>query len=125
MSKEQSLYEKMGGTYVEVDGILYPNISQPEEENQFIGKYGFIWMDYMKVQYPSRYIHLKRMGQLQERASEVNEEAYALLDAMEKKYLKKHVKEAGASTMLQWELRKRIREQAEEIVISDVVHCYH
>ena len=26
MSEELSLYEAMGGTYTEVDGILYPNI---------------------------------------------------------------------------------------------------
>ena len=31
MSKEESLFEAMGGTYRSVDGILYPNISFLQE----------------------------------------------------------------------------------------------
>ena len=26
MSREKSIFEQMGGTYTEIDGILYPNI---------------------------------------------------------------------------------------------------
>ncbi len=31
MSRELSTYEAMGGTYTEVDGVLYPNIKVSEE----------------------------------------------------------------------------------------------
>ena len=43
MSREKSIFEQMGGTYTEKDGILYPNIHIGEEEteamqNTFSGK---------------------------------------------------------------------------------------
>ena len=31
MSRELSIYETMGGTYTEVDGVFYPNIVVSEE----------------------------------------------------------------------------------------------
>ena len=34
MSKEESLFEAMGGTYRSVDGILYPDISFLQEVNE-------------------------------------------------------------------------------------------
>ena len=32
MTKEQSLYEQIGGTYIEKDGVLYPNLSMEQEQ---------------------------------------------------------------------------------------------
>ena len=50
MSRELSLYEAMGGTYTEVDGILYPNIAVDDKRSDMdsvisttdIGKYGHL-----------------------------------------------------------------------------------
>ena len=50
MSRELSLYEAMGGTYTEIDGVFYPDISieeiKPDGDfgvtNADIGKYGLI-----------------------------------------------------------------------------------
>lgn len=62
MSREESLFEAMGGTYRSVDGILYPNISflqermiletDDEVECLDIGKYGLIWISFMKEIHP-------------------------------------------------------------------------
>lgn len=41
MSRELSIYEAMGGTYTEVDGVLYPDITISEKEEVWVGKYGF------------------------------------------------------------------------------------
>lgn len=45
MCKEKSIFEQMGGTYTEIDSILYPNLIIGNEEteamsNTFSGKYG-------------------------------------------------------------------------------------
>ena len=45
MGREKSIFEQMGGTYTEKDGILYPNIFIGEEQTEamqdtFSGKYG-------------------------------------------------------------------------------------
>ena len=34
MSKEKTIFEQMGGTYTEIDGILYPNIRVEQEETE-------------------------------------------------------------------------------------------
>lgn len=70
----------MGGTYTEVDGVLYPDITVSEEPEVWVGKYGLIWMDYMKANHTERYRHHIRMGTLKTKAFEVNEEAYEMLD---------------------------------------------
>ena len=51
MSNELSIYEAMGGTYTEVDGLFYPDITVSEESDisrGMVGKYGLLWIDYMK-----------------------------------------------------------------------------
>lgn len=107
MSRELSLYEAMGGTYTEVDGILYPNIGMDDKQSDVdlaiatidIGKYGHLWISYMKENHPDRYRYHIRMGQLQMKAKEVNEEAYEMMDGIVEKYLVKHKPGDTHSTM--------------------------
>lgn len=42
MKKELLLFEQRGGTYTEVDGILYPNMVLKPEKNIMVGKYGTV-----------------------------------------------------------------------------------
>ena len=106
MSNEISLFEKLGGTYTEVEGILYPNIGMDDTDTKSdtasvvaaadIGKYGHLWICYMKENHPDRYRHHVRMGQLHIKAKEVNEEAYEMLDRIVGKYLAKHKPERAS-----------------------------
>lgn len=53
-TKDLSLFEQMGGTYTEKDGFLYPNLSMEQESEQItVGKYGLLWISYMKETYPT------------------------------------------------------------------------
>lgn len=102
MSRELSTYEAMGGAYTEVDGILYPNIGMDDTDTKSdmvsivtaadIGKYGHLWIFYLKENHPDRYYHHIRMGQLYIKAKEVNEEAYKMLDMVVEKYLARGTK---------------------------------
>ena len=125
MSKELSTYEAMGGTYTEVDGVLYPNIVVSEEANVWVGKYGLLWMDYMKSNHADRYRHHIRMGTLNTKAFEVNEEAYEMLERIANRYLAKYKPQNSASTMEMWRLREQAKQMAEEVVLSDIVRQYH
>ena len=125
MSREISTYEAMGGTYIEVDGVLYPNIVVSEESDVWVGKYGLLWIDYMKFNYAERYRHHIRMGTLNSKAFEVNEEAYEMLERIANRYLAKHKPQNSASTMEMWRLREQAKQMAEEVVLSDVVRKYH
>lgn len=125
MSREISTYEAMGGTYTEVDGVLYPNIVVSEKANAWVGKYGLLWIDYMKFNYAEGYRHHIRMGTLNSKAFEVNEEAYEMLERIANRYLAKHKPQNSASTMEKWRLREQAKQMAEEVVLCDIVRQYH
>ena len=39
----------LGGTYIEIDGLLYPNlVMEGEDVNAFSGKFGDLWKHYME-----------------------------------------------------------------------------
>ena len=83
MSEEKSIFEAIGIQYEEKDGLLYPIFSEEvSTESIHVGKYGDLWMGYLKVNHPDRYCHLSRFGKLMSKAVEVNEDAYEMLTAL-------------------------------------------
>lgn len=123
---EQTLFEKLGVQYREKDGILYPLITvEIKEEDADIGKYGRLWMKYIQSEYPQRYRSLVRFGELHNKAVEVNEVAYELLEDIENEWLKKHKPKNKNSFMELYRLRTQARLVAEEVVLHDVVNCFH
>lgn len=125
MKKEISIFEQMGGSYTEVDGIFYPNLVVKPEKKVVVGKYGTIWMRFMEEKYPIRYLELHVNGELRVKAAEVNEEAREVLDTMVQAYLKKHKPKKPDSTMEMWRLREQARAIAEEFILEDIVCRFH
>ena len=121
-----TLFEELEVSYREEDGLFYPNISMDEEKTDIItGKYGDLWMRFMKENCPERYRHFIRLGELRMRASEVNEDAYEMLYGIMAAFLATHVVNVPKSTMENWKLREQAKQIAEEIVLHDIVYCYH
>lgn len=125
MSRELSTFEEMGGTYRSGDGVFYPKIVVSEKVDVWVGKYGLLWIDYMKSNHAERYRHHIRMGTLNSKAFEVNEEAYEMLDRIANQYLAKHKPSNEASAMEMWRLREQAKQMAEEVVLRDIVRQYH
>lgn len=124
MSK--TIFEKLGIPYEERDGIFYPVLEAgTEHKNTDAGKYGRMWIQYMKDEYPVRYRSLVRFAELEERAAEVNETAYELLDDIENSWLKKHKTKNPSSFTEQLKLKTQARMMAEEMVLADVVMQFH
>ena len=120
---EETLFEKLGVKYIEKDGIFYPLITSGGEENsKDVGKYGRIWMDYIQKE---RYRSLVRFGELHDKATEVNEVAYELLEDIENEWLHKHKPKQSNSFVEMYRLRTQARMIAEEVVLHDVVNCFH
>ena len=119
--------EELGIEYTECDGILYPVISVGTEKNLLntIGKYGRMWVAFMKNSHPDRYRSLVRFGRLQEKATQIDEEAYELLDSIEEKWLKHHKPVDGNSFAEMYRLRTQVRLMAEEVVLEQIVNRYH
>lgn len=126
MRSDLSIFEQMGGTYIEKDGLYYPNLSVEQMQEYIqVGKYGLLWISYMKGNHLDRYRHHIRMGQLQSKAAEANEEAYQMLDTIMNRYLQKHKPVNPNSTMEMWRLREQAKQTAEEEVYETVVYRFY
>lgn len=77
MGEKLTIFEQLGGSYIEKDGLFYPVFDVSTIKNKKIGagKYGHMWLGYMRECYPDRYRNLLRRGILDIKASEINEEA--------------------------------------------------
>lgn len=122
----KTLFEKLRVKYIEKDGIFYPLITLGgEDKNTDVGKYGYMWIDYIRTEYPHRYRSLERFGELHDKAAEVNEVAYELLEDIEKEWLGEHKPKQTNSFVEMYRLRTQARMIAEEVVLHDVVNCFH
>ena len=119
--------EKLGIEYTERDGIFYPVFSVGTEKKlqNTIGKYGRMWVAFIKNSYTDRYRSLVRFGRLLEKAAQIDEEAYELLDSIEEGWLKHHKPVDGNSFVEMYRLRMQARMMAEEVVLEQIVNRYH
>ena len=126
MNEEKSLFDSMGVRYEEREGLFYPVIAEVEiQEPIHVEKYGHLWMNFMKENHTDRYRHLLRFGKLMTKATEIDEEAYQLLDSITEKYLKSHPPKDCSSTMEMWRLREEAKRIAEEVIFQDIVNQFH
>ncbi|MBO5144323.1 MAG: TnpV protein [Lachnospiraceae bacterium] len=112
--------------YVEKDGILYPLLTIPADmELSAVGKYGLLWLTYIKENHKGRFRTLTRLGCVNRTAHKVNEEAYEMLDVMISQHMRKHLPVNLGSTIEMWKLREQAKTVAEETVLMDIVYQYH
>lgn len=64
------------------------------------------------------------VGELHDKAAEVNEVAYELLEDIEKEWLGEHKPKQANSFVEMYRLRTQARIIAEEVVLHDVVNCF-
>lgn len=115
-------------TYHEgADGMLYPNLTLPEEKVTLtnLGRFAVRAAQYLEENHRERYLTLVRFGKLAEKMQEVEEEAYQMMEVLENDYLKKNPPKNPESTMEMWQLREQAKMQAEEIVMKEVVLKFH
>ena len=112
----------------EVEGLLYPDIELPENQDQELlrlGKYGRMALHYLEEMEPARYRTLYRFGILPERMKEVDTEANQLMEELQNKYLLSHKPQNPSSTMEIWKIREQAKMYAEEIVLNQIVLKFH
>ena len=108
---------------IQMHGLFYPNlvIGQEENVNAFFGKFGDLWKQYMKENHPERYRLLVRLGNLNQTATEVNEDAYEKMDTITSSYKKKHQAKDRNSTMEMCRINQQANMMAETIGRGDDV----
>ena len=125
MKDTKTIYEQLGGTYREEKGNLVPDVELPEQEP--IGKYGKMHLDYLKQHRRGRYSALLGEGRLNAYLADVDEQAHEMLSSLTVELAKtqgidEHLK---ATDQIRWvQMMNNVRSQAEEIVIKEIVLCH-
>ena len=121
----ESPYETLGGTYREENGHLIPNVNLPEQTDYQIGKYGRMYLDYIKQHRRGRYTTLLTEGKLNARLHEIDLEANEMLETI----IPRLANERGIDEdlkvrdMLRWVAEmNNIKANAEKIVLREVIY---
>ena len=129
MSREFTLIAKLGVEFEEQDGLFYPLVNGAVSgdcvKTKDIGKYGHLWINFMKEAYPERYRSLMRFGLLEEKAVAVNEDAYEMLCGMEEQLLANSEVDEEDMFAERYALRVQVRMLVDEIVLREVVNVFH
>ncbi len=112
-------------TYTERNGIMYPDLSLPEQTNYPIGKYGRMRLDYLKKHRRSTYTTLLTSCTLNQHLYETEQEAKRQLDLTLSRLVKERgiIEELKASNPLLWiQEMNNAKQSAEEIMLNEVIY---
>ena len=123
---EQSLYEKLGGSYTKVGDFLLPNLTIDGSEQQAFGKYGRMRKRYLKEYRRVLYTNLLVADKLDQHLAEIDKACEERMELLTSQMAKREgVTEAlKAANQMEWVRRMNsIRNRAEEIVLHELVYC--
>lgn len=120
---EQSIYEKFGGTYSEVNGYLIPNVIVTDSSPT--GKWGRMRKKYLQEQHPLVFSELLLSEQLYPHLIEIDEACRDRLALIERQMAEREgvTEELKAADQMKWvRCMENIRSRAEEIVLSELIY---
>ena len=121
----KSLYEQLSGTYhVGQDGLLYPDLLPPSEDEPHYGKYGRMRRTYLKEHHEGLYTGLLLTGKLNAHQNEIDETAHARIELMIRQMAKNQGvnEELKARDQMKWVgAMNNIKAAAEEIVLAELI----
>lgn len=122
----KSLYEQLGGTYHEgQDGLLYPDLLPPAEDEPHYGKYGRLRRTYLKEHHEGLYTGLLHSGKLNAHLNEIDEAAHSRMELIIRQMaaVQGITEELKATDQLTWVgAMENIRNAAEEIIYSELIY---
>ena len=120
-----TIFEELGGTYVQCGDYLIPDLQLPEGTKQPIGKYGRMRMKYLKEQRPSLYNQLILSGKLSAHLADIDQTCRERLERMisEMKQVEGVTEALKAKDQMEWVRRMNsIHNRAEEIILDELVY---
>ena len=112
-------------TYTEKNGLLYPDLTLPEQPNYAIGKYGRMRLDYLKQHRRGTYGNLKAQAKLNHHLHEIDVQASELLESIISNLVQKNGidEKLKARDQLRWvKEMNAIKVCAEEIILREIVY---
>ncbi|WP_036712402.1 TnpV protein [Paenibacillus ehimensis] len=111
-------------TYDEIDGRLYPSLqisNRTEADEQPLGKYGRMALNYLRNNHPQRFLILQMQGQLMEKMHQVEQEAHEKMHTLTEQLLRLHPMPQTEDTLERTQHLNQIKSTAEELILSDIV----
>ncbi len=121
----KTLYENLGGTYREENGVFLPNLELPEQTDYQIGKYGQMRFDFLKKHRRGTYTTLLTESRLAEHLAKTDEEARSMVDSLTSELANKHGidEHLKATNPLLWvQEMNNCLVSAEEVVLREVIY---
>ena len=112
--KQKTIFEQLGGTYIQKGDYLLPNLKMPKQPEYNIGKHR-----------PILYTNLLTSCKLSEHLAEIDEECNERMESLVKAMANQEgVTEAlKAADQMAWVRRmNNIRNRAKEIVLNEIVY---
>jgi hypothetical protein len=122
----KSLYERLGGEYVMVDGYRIPALVNDEEiVAERIGRWGRIRGAYLKAQRPAYWLELKTSGRLGTVLAQTETDAKEYLESLMRDMAKTEgvTETLKATDQMAWVCHmSNICNRAEEVVLADRIY---
>lgn len=122
----KSMFEEMGGTYMQVGDFLLPNLYSESREEYHIGKYGRIRKRYLKEHRPILFSNMLLSGKLDQHLAEIDRACIERMDLLTRQMAKQEgvTEKLKAADQMEWVRRmNNIQNRAEEIVLNELVYC--
>ena len=119
----KAIFEEMGGSYIEINGILFPDLVIQNSEP--ISKHGRMRRQYLKEQHPIIFSELLLSEQLYPHLVEIDRACNGRMEFLTRQMAAQEgVTEAlKAADPIEWVRRKNnIQNRAEEIVLNELVY---
>ena len=112
-------------TYTERNGVMYPNLTLPEQTNYPIGKYGRMRLDYLKRHRRGTYTTLLTSCTLNQHLYDTEQEAKRQIELTLSRLVKDRgiTEELKATDPLRWAHEmNNAKLCAEEIVLNEIIY---
>ena len=122
---KKSIYDNLGGTYREENGIIYPDLTLPEQTYRPIGKYGRMRFDYLKKHRRGTYTTLLTSCTLNQHLYDTEQEAKRQINLILSQLVKERgiTEELKAIDHLRWaQEMNNAKYCAEEIVLNEIIY---
>ena len=120
-----TIFEQMGGRYVQHGDYLIPDLTLSEEEHRPIGKYGRMRLNYLKEHRPVIYNQLILSGKLYAHLGEIEQTCQDRMERMipQMKEAEGVTEALTAADQMEWVRRlNSIHNRAEETILNELVY---
>ncbi|MCH5316131.1 MAG: TnpV protein [Eubacterium sp.] len=115
-------------TYVEIDGIDYPDLKEAKQPKKQIGIWGHRYANYLREFHPALYYSMLCQMTLADYLETVDKHATELYDRLIKEFAEKQgvTEELKAENQMLWvEQMNNIANQVREIIFDELIFTYN